>query len=102
MVARDDAHVGAGTVVTRGVERSSRRRRSASHIAQTAALSPEQRAFRRAKAPVLDAALPYAEWRRTGFHTNRKPVARRILADGTEEKWYRADEVFRREVAKKS
>ena len=51
---------------------------------------------------MLDAALPYAEWRRNGFHTNRKPIARRNLADGTEEKWYRADEMFRREGATKS
>jgi hypothetical protein len=77
------------------MERPSHRPQSASHIARTAALSPEQRAFRTAKAPVLDVALPYAVWRPNGFHTNQKPVARRALADGTAEKWYHADEVYR-------
>jgi hypothetical protein len=62
----------------------------------------ERRAFRAAKAKALAQALPFEAWKRYGLYPNRKPVARRRLPDGSDEKWYRCDEVFRRHRRKRS
>lgn len=73
-----------------------RRPSGALAVACRAALDVDQRAFRARVPAVLADALPFAAWKRHGYGTNRKPVARRPLPGGGEEKWFRAEDVFKR------
>lgn len=72
-----------------------RRPSGALAVACRAAMDVDHRAFRARVPAVLADALPFAVWRRHGYGTNRRPVVRRALPGGGEERWYRASDVFK-------